>query len=183
MKLEEVTDKLGSTEEQVEELCATAEARQSAAEDVGDLEDHLAEARWRLKELERTSELMLMRIKEDTREKMLSAHEQELESLDYLIQLLKEKVGCLQQQLERNPPTSSSEDLTREAQDTNHAVVHLVFDVCHDTQHRPTAIKLSEMLTKFSSEDTEDEGAFPRWLRKLERVAGLYKWSDGDKLV
>ena len=39
MKLEEVTDKLGSTEEQIEELCATAEAQQSAMEDVGDLED------------------------------------------------------------------------------------------------------------------------------------------------
>ena len=92
-------------------------------------------------------------------------------------------MGCLQQQLERNPPTSSSEDLTRQEQDTDHTVVHLVFDVSDNTQHQPTTIKLSETLTKFSGEDTEDEGAFPRWLRKLERVAGLYKWSDGEKLV
>ena len=105
------------------------------------------QARWRLQESERTSKLMLMRVKE---EEMLHAHEQELESWDYLIQLLREKVGCLQQQLERNPPTSSSKDLTREAQDTDHAEVHPVFDVPHDTQHRPTTIKLSETLTKFS---------------------------------
>ena len=114
---------------------------------------------------------------------MLRTHEGELESWDYLIQLLKEKVGCLQQQLERNPATSSSEDLTSEAQDNDHVMVHPVFDVPHDTQHRPTTIKLSETLTKFSGEDNEDEGAFPRWLRKLERVAGLYKWSDEEKLV
>ena len=38
-------------------------------------------------------------------------------------------------------------------------------------------------MTKFSGEDTKDEGECPRWLRKLERVAGLYKWSDGEKLV
>ena len=38
-------------------------------------------------------------------------------------------------------------------------------------------------MTKFSSEDTEDEGAFSRWLRKLERVAWLYKWSDVEILV
>ena len=124
-----------------------------------------------------------MTVKEDTREEMLRAHERELESRDYLIQLLKENVRCLQQQLERNPPMSSSEDLTREAQDTDHAVVHPVFDVSQDTQHRPTTIKLSETLTKFGNRDTEDEGAFSRWLRKLERVAGLYKWSDGEKLV
>ena len=111
---------------------------------------------------------MLMRVKEGAREEMLCTHEQELESWDYLIQLLKEKVGCLQQQLERNPPMSSSEDLTREAQDTNNAVIHPVFDVCHNTQHGPTTIKLSEKLTKFSGEDTEDEGAFSRWLCKLE---------------
>ena len=160
-----------------------AKAWQSAAEDLGDLEDWLAEACWRLEESQRTPELMLMRVKENTREEMLRAHERELQSQDYLLQLLKEKVGCLQQQLERNPPTSSSEYLTREEQDTDHTVVHLVFDVSHDTQHRPTMIKLSETLTKFSGEDTEDEGVFPRWLRKLERVAVLYKWNDGEKLV
>ena len=108
VKLEEVTDKLGSTEEQVEELRTTAEARQSATEDVGDLEDQLAEARWWLEKSERTSELMLMMVKDDTREEMLRAHERELELRDYLIQLLKEKVGCLQHQLEKNPPISSS---------------------------------------------------------------------------
>ena len=58
-----------------------------------------------------------------------------------------------------------------------------MFDVSHDTQHRQTTIKLIETLTKFSGEDTEDEGAFKRWLHKLERVAELYKWSDGEKLV
>ena len=42
VKLEEVTDKLGSTEEQVGELRVTAEAWQSTTEDVGDLEDQLA---------------------------------------------------------------------------------------------------------------------------------------------
>ena len=42
-----------------------------------------------------------MRVKEDTREEMLRAHKREIESRDYLIQLVKEKVGCLQQQLER----------------------------------------------------------------------------------
>ena len=39
------------------------------------------------------------------------------------------------------------------------------------------------MLTKFGGEDTEYEGVFSRWLRKLERVAWLYKWSDGENLV
>ena len=97
MKLEEVTNKLGSTEEQVEELRATAEARQSIMEDVGDLKDQQAEACWQLEESERTSDLMFMRVKEDTKEEMLCTHEQELESPDYIIQLLKEKVGCLQQ--------------------------------------------------------------------------------------
>ena len=183
VKLEEVTDKLGLTEEQVKELCATAEAWESATKDVGEFEDQLAEACWQLEESERTSELMVMRVGEDTRERMLCTYERELESWDSLIQLLKEKVGCLQQQLERNPATSSSEDLTREAQDNDHVIVHPVFDVPHDTQHQPTTIKLNETLTKFSSEDNEDEGAFPRWLRKLERVTGLYKWSDGEKLV
>ena len=74
VKLEEVTDKLGSTEEQVEELCAMAEAWHSAAEDC-----------WQLEESERTSELMLMRVKADIREEVLHAHEQELESWDYFI--------------------------------------------------------------------------------------------------
>ena len=72
-----------------------------------------------------------MGVNEDTRKDILHAHERELESRDYLIQLLKEKVGCLQQQLERNPPTSSSDDLTIQVQDT----VHSMFDVSHDTQH------------------------------------------------
>ena len=62
-------------------------------------------------------------------------------------------------------------------------MVHLVFDVSRDTQHRLTTIKLSETLAKFSGEDTEDEGAFSRWLHKLERVAWLYKWSDVEILV
>ena len=51
----------------------------------------------------------------------------------------------------------------RSPQDTDNAVVHPVFDV-----YRPTMTKLSETLTKFSGEDTEDEGAFSRWLCKLE---------------
>ena len=49
------------------------------------------ETRWRLEESERTSELMLMRVKEDTNEEMLRAHEWELELWDYLIQLLKRR--------------------------------------------------------------------------------------------
>ena len=61
VKLEEVTDKLGSTEEQVKELCATAEAWHSTMEDVGELEDQLAKACWQLEESKRTSELMLMK--------------------------------------------------------------------------------------------------------------------------
>ena len=76
-----------------------------------------------------------MKVKEDTREEMLRAHEWELESRDYLIQLLKEKVRYLQQQLQRNLPMSSSKDLTREARDINNAVIRPVFDVSHNTQH------------------------------------------------
>ena len=49
--------------------------------------------------------------------------------------IVEEKVGCLQQQLGRNPPTLTSEDLTRETQDTEHTGVHLMFDVSRDTQH------------------------------------------------
>ena len=78
-------------------------AWQGTTEDVKDLEDQLAEAHQHLQESKRTSEHRFTRAKEDTREKMLCAHERELESQDYLIQLLKEKVGCLQQQLQRNP--------------------------------------------------------------------------------
>ena len=55
VKREEVTDKLGLTEEQVKEIRATAKAWQSATEDVRDLKDQLAKARWRLEESERTS--------------------------------------------------------------------------------------------------------------------------------
>ena len=49
------------------------------------------ETHWWLEESERTSELMLMRVKEDTSEEMLRAHEWELESWNYLIQLLRRR--------------------------------------------------------------------------------------------
>ena len=38
-------------------------------------------------------------------------------------------------------------------------------------------------MTEFGGKDTEDEEGFLRWQHKLERVAWLYKWSDGEKLV
>ena len=44
------------------------------------------------------------------------------------------------------------------------------------------SIKLPALAT-YNGEDTEDVGSFSRWLRKLERAAELYKWTDREKLI
>uniref|UniRef100_A0A1X7U164 Uncharacterized protein n=1 Tax=Amphimedon queenslandica TaxID=400682 RepID=A0A1X7U164_AMPQE len=47
--------------------------------------------------------------------------------------------------------------------------------------------ELSEKLKcnedQFSGENAEDDGAFPLWLCRLDRIASLYKWSEGEELV
>ncbi|XP_019852711.1 PREDICTED: uncharacterized protein LOC109582438 [Amphimedon queenslandica] len=141
-------DALAARVEEVTELRATIEElrRETQGDATGDLEDQLAETRWRLEESERESEVAVLRAKETTREELQQTHKRELESSDYLIQLLREKVEQLQQQVETTGDGA---------------------------RRRPTGMRFSETLTKFNGEDVDDEGAFLRWLRKLEWIAEL----------
>ena len=53
-------------------------------------------------------------------------------------------------------------------------------------EHHRTGIRHrlhSTLLPYFNGEDTADEGAFDRWVRKLERCAVVDGWSDREQLL
>ena len=104
-----------------------------------------------------------MKEKEAMRQEMSQTHKAELESRDYLTQLLQEKVESLQKQVERGCSDPSSGDMRGTSTDPSLETSTIV------SQHQPTTLRLNDRLTKFSGEDIEDEGAFPRWLRKLDK--------------
>ena len=89
-----MTKKLKSNENQVEELRTSAVTQAS----VEALEDQIKEACWHLDQAERISELTVLREKAAMRQDMLHVHKSDL---DYLIQLLMEKIDGLQRQTER----------------------------------------------------------------------------------
>uniref|UniRef100_A0A1X7VKA2 Uncharacterized protein n=1 Tax=Amphimedon queenslandica TaxID=400682 RepID=A0A1X7VKA2_AMPQE len=90
--------------------------------------------------------------------KKKKALRQSLKFRNYLIQLLREKV---QNKVERVCSDPSLGDVRGTSTDASLETGTVAL------QHRPAKLRLNDTLAKFSGGNTEDEGAFPRWLRQV----------------
>ena len=134
--------------------------------------------------------------KENIRKELTQTHQKELETRDYLIQLLKERVAKLQKAGSRQEGVAGTDIPTpfedksprRPHSHTETGVLHASESLCVEVPTPtgaplPTATSRATRLatlSQFSGDDSEDPGGFVRWLRKLERMGELHSWSDRE---
>ena len=185
---------LASAQEAEKELMAVELAEVSRKYQTGvGLMDELEEARdeidrkeWQLQEARKEAELAVARAWNEARE----AHKRELEAREDLISLLKEKISALEVGRKADLTANLGERSSSLGSGSPQASRESPSDIS-DTESAPMSSERRRSgrrlslppLSLFSGEIADDEGAFNRWLRKLQRHAELGYWSPSEKLA
>ena len=200
-KLDEAQEAHRKSQETAEALLSAEKARAQAAE------QEIEKLRRVADELRIQKEVEISRAKDTIRDELHTSHQRELETRDELNGMLREKVNAVQGRMEslekelsakgsRIAELESSHPPPRPSRHPTDDLLGLGLGDSADPsdtsaertgihEHLGTGLRHrlhSTLLPNFNGEDADD-GAFDRWVKKLQRCAEVDSWSDREQLL